>query len=65
MYQIFTTLYAHKEIVISPGVHKNIALKLRDLNDRFYRDRDYSKNDIIKSSFNLLSNVFDKLFSVS
>lgn len=65
MYQIITTLYAHKEIVISPGVHKNIALKLRDLNDRFYRDRDYSKNDIIKSSFNLLSNVFDKLFSVS
>lgn len=58
MYQIITTLYAHKEIVISPGVHKNIALKLRDLNDRFYRDRDYSKNDIIKSSFNLLSKTF-------
>lgn len=65
MYQIITTLYAHKEIVISPGVHKNIALKLRDLNDRFYRDRDYSKNDIIKSSFNLLSKTFDKWFNIS
>ena len=65
MYQIFTTLYAHKEIVISSGVHDNIARKLQELNGRFYRDRDYSKNDIIKSSFNLLLNVFDKLFSVS
>ena len=65
MYQIITTLYAHKEIVISPGVHKNIALKLRDLNDRFYRDRDYSKNGIIKSSFNLLSKTFDKWFNIS
>lgn len=65
LYQIITTLYTHKEIVISPGVHKNIALKLRDLNDRFYRDRDYSKNDIIKSSFNLLSKTFDKWFDIS
>lgn len=65
LYQIITTLYTHKEIVISPGVHKNIALKLRDLNDRFYRDRDYSKNDIIKSSFNLLSKTFDKWFNIS
>lgn len=65
MYQIITTLYAHKEIVISPGVHKNIALKLRDLNDRFYRDRDYSKNGIIKSSFNLLSKTFDIWFNIS
>ena len=65
MYQIFTTLYAHKEIVISPGVHKNIALKLRDLNDRFYRDRDYSKNGIITSSFNILSKTFDKWFNIS
>lgn len=65
MYQIITTLYAHKEIVISPGVHKNIALKLRDLNDRFYRDRDYSKNGIITSSFNILSKTFDKWFNIS
>lgn len=65
MYQIITTLYAHKEIVISPGVHKNIALKLRDLNDRFYRDRDYSKNGIITSSFNLLSKTFDNWFNIS
>lgn len=65
MYQIITTLYTHKEIVISPGVHKNIALKLRDLNDRFYRDRDYSKNGIIKSSFNLLSKMFDNWFNIS
>lgn len=65
MYQIITTLYAHKEIVISPGVHKNIALKLRDLSDRFYRDRDYSKNDIIKSSFNILSKTFDNWFNIS
>ena len=65
MYQIITTLYTHKEIVISPGVHKNIALKLRDLNDRFYRDRDYSKNGIITSSFNLLSKTFDKWFNIS
>lgn len=65
MYQIITTLYAHKEIVISPGVHKNIALKFRDLNDRFYRDRDYSKNGIITSSFNILSKTFDKWFNIS
>ena len=65
MYQIITTLYAHKEIVISPGVHKNIALKLRDLNDRFYRDRDYSKNGIITSSFNILSKTFDTWFNIS
>jgi len=50
---------------LSPGVHKNIALKLRDLNDRFYRDRDYSKNGIITSSFNILSKTFDKWFNIS
>lgn len=65
LYQIITTLYAHKEIVISPGVHKNIALKLHDLNDRFYRDRDYTKNDIIKSSFDVLSKIFNKWFDAS
>ncbi len=65
LYQIITTLYAHKEIVVSSGVHDNIARKLRELNARFYRDRDYSKNDIIKKSFNLLSTIFDKWFSIS
>lgn len=58
-YPIVTTLYAHKEIVSSVGVHNNISVKLQDLKNRFFRDRTYVYNDMIKSTFNFLSKLID------
>lgn len=58
-YQIVTTLYTHQEIVPSAGVHDNISRKLQDLKVRFFRDRTYVHNDMIKSTFNFLSKLID------
>lgn len=63
-YQIVTTLYAHKEIVSSVGVHNNISVKLQDLKNRFYRDRTYVHNDLIKGTFDILSKLIDFWYSM-
>ncbi len=61
-YQIVTTLYAHTLIVSSQGVRKHISGELFQFKERMYRDNSYSENDIVKSTFNFLSNIIDSWF---
>lgn len=65
MYQIITTLYTHKEIVTSNGVHGHISESLQALKLRLFRDRSYAYNDILKSSFKLLSKLIDIWFPIA
>ena len=63
-YQIIVTLYTHKEIVRSHGVHKHICDELKAFKERISRDRDYQYNDIIKSIFNILIRIIDNWFNL-
>lgn len=63
-YEIITTLYAHKEIVTSHGVHQHISTRLQELKKRFYRDRTYRHNNLIQETFNILSKLIDIWYTV-
>lgn len=62
LYQITTTLYAHKEIVISKGVHKHIVEELQEFKLRYHRDCNYAKNPLIDGSFTFLFDIIEKWF---
>lgn len=63
-FQIVTTLYAHKTMVTSKGVHHKICEQFDDFKGRIYRDRTYDNADIVKSTFNLLVKIIDNWFNV-
>lgn len=58
---IVTLLYAHKRIVLSPGVQKAQAEKLHEVIIRCFKHIDYYKdNDLIITTFDFLKKVVDK-----
>lgn len=63
-YQIVVTFYTHIDIVSSPGVHNHITHELQEFRSRLYRDTDYSKNDIINSTFKLFIKLIDNWFNL-
>lgn len=63
-FQIVTTLYTHNLIVSSPGVHNKISKDLMDFKSRLYRDRNYNRNDLILSTFNLLTKIIDNWYNL-
>lgn len=62
LYQITTTLYSHKEIVISKGVHNHIAEELQEFKLRYHRDCNYSETPLIDGSFTFLFDVIKAWF---
>lgn len=62
--QIITCFWAHKLIVSSEGVHHRMSKLLHEWSKRLYRDYDYSFNNLLKSSFDVLSTLIDKWFSI-
>lgn len=63
-YQILVTFYAHINIVSSPGVHNHIAYELQEFKSRLFRDNDYSRNDIINSTFKLFIKLIDNWYNL-
>lgn len=63
-YQILVTFYTHINIVSSSGVHNHISHELQNFKSRLYRDNDYSRNDIINSSFKLFIKLIDNWFNL-
>lgn len=63
-YQILVTFYTHINIVSSSGVHNHISHELQNFKLRLYRDNDYSRNDIINSTFKLFIKLIDNWFNL-
>lgn len=63
-YQLTVIFYAHILIVTSSGVHRHIAEELKVFQGRLYRDHSYDNNDIIKSTFDLISKLIDNWFRI-
>lgn len=62
--QIVSLLYAHKVIVTSPGVHKHISERLKDLTDRFFKQYDYKACKPLQSSLEFMKKVVDFWFKI-
>lgn len=62
LHQIITTLFTHKEIVISTGVHNHIAEELQEFKLRYYRECNYTKTPLIDGSFTFLFEVINGWF---
>lgn len=64
--QIVTLLYMHKTMVMSDGISKYEADKLKALLERFYLNISFYKtNDIVKNTFDFLKLVIDNWFNYS
>lgn len=65
IFDIVTTLYAHKKIVSSQGLSKRAAENIQELKERmYYHFEYYDTNDTIKSSFEFISKLIDLWFPV-
>lgn len=62
---IVTLFYAHRHIVTSEGVLKAQHKNINEVIERCFKHYDYySKNELIKNSFNFLKKVVDKFYDL-
>ncbi len=62
--EIISCLYAHKQIVSSPGVDNHLSIELHEFADRLFKRHDYSENSLIKSTFDAIILIIDKWFPI-
>lgn len=62
--ELISCLYAHKCVVTSPGVNKHLAIELHDFTKRLFQHHNYQENNLIESTFHILSVIIDKWFPI-
>lgn len=62
--EIMSCLYAHKQIVSSPGINKHLSAELHEFSHRLFQYHDYAENNLIKSTFEAIILIIDKWFPI-
>lgn len=60
--EIISCLYAHKQIVSSPGVDKHLSTELHEFSTRLFKHHDYMENNLMRSTFEVIILIIDKWF---
>lgn len=62
--EIISCLYAHKQIVSSPGVNKHLSVELHEFSHRLFQHHDYVENNLMRSTFEVIILIIDKWFPI-